>query len=210
MKKSLNVWLVLLVAVLFMSCNNYETYGEKKEKERNAINAYIREQGITVITESQFKQQDSTTNVEKNEYVYLTKSGLYMQIVRKGCGKKLEANKSVGILCRFSEYNILQDSLQLTNLYASRSQSLDKMNVTRTGSTLTGSFVRGIIMSAYGTSTVPNAFLIPLNYVNIGRPEEEGDEIAKVKMIVPHTQGQSDAMQKVYPCLYTLTMMRED
>jgi hypothetical protein len=210
MKKSINVLLIMVVAAILMSCNSYETYGEKKDKERNAINAFIREKGITVISESQFTQQDSTTDLSKNEYVYLSKSGIYMQIVRKGCGEKLEEGKAVGILCRFEEFNIMEDTVQMSNMLAGRSTYLDKMNVTRAGGTLTGSFVRGLMMSAYSTTSVPNAFLVPLNYVNIGRPEKDGDEVSKVKMIVPHTQGQVDAQQNVYPCLYTMILERED
>jgi hypothetical protein len=210
MKKSVSILLIMVVAAILMSCNSYETYGEKKDKERNAINAFIREKGITVITESQFAQQDSTTDLSKNEYVYLSKTGIYMQIVRKGCGEKLEEGKSVGILCRFQEFNIMEDTVQLSNELVSRSTYLDKMNVTRVGGTLTGSFLRGLMMSAYSTTSVPNAFLVPLNYVNIGRPQKDGDETSKVKMIVPHTQGQTNAQQYVYPCLYTLTLERED
>ena len=210
MKKSVFILLTLVLSVVFVSCNKYETYGEKKEKERNAISAFIRENNVSVITESQFTEQGNKTDVSKNEYVYLAKSGVYLQIVREGCGSELEEGKLVGILCRFDEYNILNDSLQLSNMLLARSGYLDKMNVTRIGSTITGSFERGMMMSAYGTTSVPNAFMIPLNYVKIGRPQYVGDETAKVKMIVPHTQGQADAQQKVYPCLYTITMEREN
>lgn len=90
MKKTLYSLLALVAMIVMTSCNSYETYGEKKDKERNAISSYIRENGITVIEESQFVQQDSTTDVSKNEFVYLAKSGIYLQIVRKGCGSKLE------------------------------------------------------------------------------------------------------------------------
>lgn len=206
MKKSVYALLVLLVVLVLASCNSYETYGDKKDKERNAIAAYIRDQKINVITESQFNQQDSMTDVSKNEYVYLEKSGIYMQIVRKGCGNKLPENRRMRILCRFTEFNILEDTTQLSNEYNAR--YLDIMSVYRTGSTLTGSFESGLMYSAYGTASVPNAFLIPLQYVNIDRPLKENDELAQVKMIVPHSQGQSYAQQYVYPCFYRLTLVK--
>jgi hypothetical protein len=210
MKKFVYTLLTLLIVTVFVSCNKYETYGEKKERERNAIAEYIRSWDIKVITESEFAQNGNKTDVEKNEYVYLTKSGIYLQIIREGCGSMLEEKKLVGILCRFEEFNILEDTVQLSNMLTSRTNYLDKMNVTRTGTTFTGSFERGVMMSAYGSASVPNAFMIPLSYIKIGRPQEIDDETAKVKMIVPHTQGQSDAQQKVYPCVYTITMERED
>ena len=145
--------LFVLLAVVVASCNNYETYGDKKEKERNAIAEYIRKNDITVISESQFKQQDSTTDVSKNEYVYLEKTGIYMQIVRKGSGYKLPEKQHIRILCRFTEFNIINDTTQLSNEFNAR--YLDIMSVYRTGNTITGSFESGLMYSAYGTASVP-------------------------------------------------------
>ena len=56
----------------------------------------------------------------------------------------------------------------------------------------------------YGNS-VPSGWLVPLSYINLGRPQNPTDEIAKVKLIVPHSQGQSYATQSVYPCYYIIT-----
>ena len=53
MKKLLCI-LTVLAAVL-SSCNDYETYGDKKEKERNAIAKFISDSSIVVISEDQFK-----------------------------------------------------------------------------------------------------------------------------------------------------------
>ena len=44
--------------------------------------------------------------------------------------------------------------------------------------------------------------------VNIGRYVNAGDEVAKVRLIVPHDLGQTYAMQSVYPCLYDITFQR--
>ena len=49
---------------------------------------------------------------------------------------------------------------------------------------------------------------MPLNYVNVGRPEKEDDEVAKVRLIVPHSQGTADASSSVYPCYYEITYER--
>ena len=209
MKKMFYTWMALMAFGVLLSCSSYETYGEKKEKERNAINAYIRNHNIKVIDESQFVQQDSMTDVSKNEFVYLSKSGIYLQIERKGCGHKLEENKAVTVLFRFSEFNILEDTMQLRNDVNGRPNYLDKMSVSRSSASISGSFVSGVMMSAYGTSAVPNGFLVPFHYINLGRPEKEGDEIAKIHMIVPHSQGQASAQQYVYPCFYTITYERE-
>ena len=145
-----------------------------------------------------------------------------MQIVRKGCGTQLEQKKSVNVICRFTEYNILADSVMLSNLapyyiydynsgtYFDASQYYDKMNVSRNGTTFTASFVSGLMMRFHSSSTsVPSGWLIPLNFINIGRPANENEETAFVRLIVPHSQGTADASASVYPCHYEITYERE-
>ena len=61
------VFLLMTLAVVVSSCNNYETYSDKKEKERNAISKFISDRNITVISEDQFKKQGETTDLSKNE-----------------------------------------------------------------------------------------------------------------------------------------------
>ena len=144
--------------------------------------------------------------MDNNEYVYLEKSGVYMQIERKGAGDKLEENKQVNILCRYAEYNINDTVYQTGNLYSSVSP--DKFNVIRKGQNLTASFTQGM-MKSYYDSSVPEGWLVPLLYINVGRQTSADEEIAKVNLIVPHSKGQSYAMQSVYACHYTITYQRE-
>lgn len=198
--------LLVLVVMLFCACNDEETYGDKKEKERNAISDYIRDNGINVIDEQTFEAQGQTTDVAANQYVYLEKSGIYMQIERKGSGSQLEENKQVNLLCRYTEWNIMDGAMQSRDDYAPR--SYDKMTVTRVGSQYTASFVSGVMLSTYGAS-VPAGWLVPLQYVKVGRQTDAEDGIAKVSIIVPHTQGHAYAMSSVYPCAYTITYQRE-
>ncbi len=208
--------------VFYASCESYETYGDKKAKERDAINKFITEEGIKVIDESTFLAQGQTTDTTANEYVKLNRTGVYMQIVRKGCGSQLENGKTVNLLCRFLEYNILSDSLLICNnrqfyiynsstgSYMDTSQFVDKMNVLRTGTTITATFVDGMMLMYHSSSaSVPAGWLVPLNYVNVGRPQTENDEIAKVRLIVPHSQGTADASSSVFPCFYEITYERE-
>ena len=74
--------------------------------------------------------------------------------------------------------------------------------------TSTATFVSGAMYSTYGTS-VPSGWLVPLSYINVGRQSRPDEEIARVKLIVPHSQGQSYASQNVYPCFYDITYQRE-
>ena len=105
----------MTLAVVLSSCNDYETYGDKKEKERNAIAKFIADSSIVVISEDQFKQQGMTTDVKRNEFVKFDKNGVYMQIVRSGCGTGLGAKESTTLVCRYREFNILNDTIQSWN-----------------------------------------------------------------------------------------------
>jgi hypothetical protein len=105
MKKIL--FIMIAFAAVLSSCNDYETYGDKKEKERNAIAKFISDSSIVVISEDQFNQQGHTTDLARNEFVKLDKTGVYMQIVRSGCGSMLADGESTRLVCRFSEYDIL-------------------------------------------------------------------------------------------------------
>ena len=218
----LPILLTLLVAVLYSSCSHYETYGDRKKKEQSAIKRFIAEQGIEVISEAEFEAQGQTTDLTSNQYVHFTRNGVYMQIIRKGCGAKLEEGRVVNVLCRFIERDILNDTTLVRNdvtsyvyssslgQYVDASLYVDKMSVQRTGTTITASFVEGMMVQYHSSTSVPSGWLVPLNYVNIGRPEKDGDEIAKVRLIVPHSQGTADASSTVYPCYYEITYVREN
>ena len=219
MKKYL--FILITLAAVISSCNDYETYGDKKEKERNAIAKFISDSSIVVISEDQFKQQGMKTDLSRNEFVKFDKSGVYMQIVRNGCGSQLEENKQVEILCRFSEYNIKADSMLVRNdiaygahingIYYDLSAYPEKMSVTRVGSSYTASFVadNSVMYAFHGSTSVPGGWLVPLPYIKIGRPEKDGDEVAKVRLIVPHTQGTPDASSSVYPCFSEINYERD-
>ena len=99
MKRLIYPLILVLVAIGYVGCQDYETYGDKKAKERDAIERYIAANNIRVISESTFKAQGETTNLVDNEFVKLDRTGVYMQIVRKGCGGQLENNKTVNVLC---------------------------------------------------------------------------------------------------------------
>lgn len=211
------------------SCNDGETYAEQKEKERNAISAFLGRDAvvmegendtlihigkINVISESQFYQQDSTTNLEKNEYVLFNASGVYMQIISKGAGEKLKPGETKRVYCRFTEYNIMADSLQVTNNSFFWEPRPDVIEVTNTSGTITGSFCMGeagwgAMYTAYSDKSVPSGWLVPLSYINIGRQTSSSQPISKVRLIVPHSQGQKDASNRVYPCFYEISYQEE-
>ena len=203
-------FIALFAAVTVISCDDTETYAEQKDRERAAISRFIADSAINVITETQFAEQGYKTDLSKNQFVLLKNSGVYMQIVREGCGEKIKDGETTTVLCRFSERNILTDSLQLTNDVLSFSSIVDKMTVTNTSGTFTASFIKNqsVMAMFYGSTSVPSGWLVPFTYIKVGRQENVDEEIAKVNLIVPHTQGHQYASSGVYPCYYTITYER--
>ena len=201
-------YILILVAVALTSCNDYETYGDKKEKERNAIAKFIADSAIVVIAEETFIQNGYKTDLTRNEFVKLDKTGVYMQIIREGCGEKMKDGESLTLDCRFTEFDILNDTTLVYNTSSSTASLPDRMNVSRTSGTYTATFLSGMMTKVY-SSSVPAGWLVPLNYVKVGRPQSMDDECAKVRLIVPHTQGHAYASSNVCPYFYTITYQRE-
>ena len=74
-------WLLLpLLALFFVACDDEVSYSDMKERETRAVKEFIRSEGINVISFNDFIKNDSTTDVENNEYVII--DDVYMQIVR--------------------------------------------------------------------------------------------------------------------------------
>ena len=201
--------LLCSIATLF-SCKDSDTYADQKERERSAISKYIRDNNIKVISEEEFLANDTVTDVSKNEYVLFKNTGVYMQIVNRGVGEILKHNESATVLCRYKEINLLTDSLQSSNLDMAFASLVDKMTVRRDYSTYSASFDSGSSLMAriYNSTSVPNGWLVPLAYIKLGRLVNDSDNLAKVNLIVPHSEGQSNASQRVYPCFYTVTYQR--
>lgn len=203
--------LALLIAVGITSCDNSETYGDRKKKERNAIAKFISQENIHVIDEATFKANGNKTDVDKNEYVYLQDYGIYMQIEDEGCGVKLldtPNNQQMGIICRCVEYNIEQEVISLRSdvltYYA------DEMSVYHNDNEITASFTAtgGAMYQSYGAA-VPKGWITPLYYIKVGRPSKPGENIAYVRLIVPHTQGHQTASGSVLPYHYELTYQKK-
>ena len=213
MKKLL--FILIAFSAVLASCNDYETYGDKKQKERNAVAKFIADSSIVVISEDAFNQQGHTTNLSRNEFVKLDKTGVYMQIVREGCGTKLEDGENTNLVCRFEEFDIMNDTLSLCNnrnnltYYGKNLTAIpDIMKISRTSGSYTASFTSGMMYSVYG-ATVPAGWLVALPYIKVGRPQSADEEYAKIRLIVPHSQGHANASSNVIPYYYVITFQRE-
>lgn len=210
--------------ILLGACSSDETYADQKERERDAINNFISRdvkitdrQGvllidvgrINVISEETFAAQGYRTFTDQNQYVLFNSSGVYMQMVREGVGERLASGETKPVLVRYTEFNIMRDSVQTSNEYSADDEPwVDVMDVTNTSGTFTASFntsggYRSKMYTTYGSLSVPAGWLVPFTYVRLGRQTSE-QQIAKVRLIVPHSQGHSDASNNVYPCFYEL------
>lgn len=199
---------ILLLAVFglglaFQSCNNHKTYAEMKEEEREAIQRFIELKNVKVINEDQFENQDSTTNVDLNEYVLFKESGVYMQVIERG-GGELIADGRHEMLVRYEEEQIVEDGTTDTlslNTWANYYPHPDDMVVTKMGDNYSGTFTSGAMYNTHGSSSVPSAWMLVLNYVKPGRKLSDR---AWVRLIVPHSEGTMSASQKVFPTYYDI------
>ena len=180
---------VFLLGLVFQSCNNGKTYAEMKEEEREAIKRFIEREDINVISFEQFQEQDSTTNVDENQFVLFSETGVYMQIVVRYVEEQITSD---GI-----------DSLSWNTDYGNSQMVYpDAMMLTKSGKSFSATFTSGIMYTVWGTPYVPSGWLIPFNYIKVGR---EISGRSKIRLIVPHSEGQSDASASVYPCYYEIT-----
>ena len=205
--KKLGILLIMVfgLGLAFQSCNYSKTYAEMKEDEREAIQRFIELNDIKVIDEDQFAEQDSTTNVADNEYVLFAESGVYMQVVERGKGDLLEEGRHE-ILVRYLEKRIVEegtaDTLSLntiSNLYPHP----DEFILTKEKNSLSASFSNGGAMyNTHSSAYVPSGWLLPLNYLKVGR---QISDRSKIKLILPHSQGTATASGQVFPCYYEIT-----
>ena len=226
MKHYPSLFLLFLFAVgLFCSCDDEETYADRREKENQQIQNFLNTGvnltdtnsdtysinvpgGINVISESDFAAKGYTTDASRNEYVLFNSSGVYMQILRKGPGKPLAEGESATVLVRYTEYDIASAYIRSTNVLNSYAVMPDVMTCSNSYGTIQASFLSGVMKNTYDTSTVPAGWLIPLKYINLGRQESEDEEVARVRVIVPSTQGQINASANVYACFYDISYTR--
>lgn len=213
-----------LVVLAQYSCGSQDkTYAEQKKHEREVVNSFINRHvvmkigndtlldlgKINVISEEQFMNQDSTTNVAKNEFVLFANTGIYMQIVREGTGKRIESGENKRLICRFWEYNIMGDSLQLSNRVQAYAARPEFLNVSNNSGYFSGSFdttmpTGSLFFEVYSETDIPDGWLKPMSYIRVGN-QVDANRIAKVRVIVPHSSGHTHAMASVYPCFYELT-----
>ena len=116
-----DIFVLPLLALLFVACDDAVTYSEMKEKERDAVNNFVKEKGIKIISYAEFVANDSTTDVAKNEFVEI--DDVYMQIVNNpkaaSDARRIADGDTRNMLVRYYEYNIIEGDTISTNSYMS-------------------------------------------------------------------------------------------
>lgn len=213
----------------FAACNDSETYKDKRDRELDSISSFLRKENIKVISEDEFtrrwndNQRLTDTAKNNNEWVLFNSNGIYMQVIDQGCGDYIKKGETADVLVRFDEYNLSYAAemsnkcLTLSNKVPAYSYYVDKMSVTNTSGTFTGSFVNpkaSLMALTYNSSytgissTVPSGWLIPFSWVKIGRPKTDDDRIAHVRLLVPHSYGTTSASGSVQACVYDMTLQK--
>lgn len=105
----------------------------------------------------------------------------------------------------------------LQNAFGYSYPGADLMNVTNTSGTFQASFNTSTSLMAFyygsssysGTSgTVPSGWLVPFSWVKVGRGNGEGEKIAHVRLLIPHTYGTTSASGNVNAYFYDLTFQK--
>ncbi|WP_144154736.1 DUF4827 domain-containing protein [Segatella copri] len=229
MKKFLFAMIAFAAVLSFAACNDSETYKDKRDRELDSISSFLRKENIKVISEDEFtrrwndNQRLTDTAKNNNEWVLFNSNGIYMQVIDQGCGDYIKKGETADVLVRFDEYNLSYAAemsnkcLTLSNNVPAYSYYVDKMSVTNTSGTFTGSFVNpkaSLMALTYNSSytgissTVPSGWLIPFSWVKIGRPKTDDDRIAHVRLLVPHSYGTTSASGSVQACVYDMTLQK--
>lgn len=161
-----------------------------------------------------------------NEFVLFEESGVYMNIMCKG--PKDSKGEYRGHVLKDGSYEILSRFIEIAmqtretpqmevgdtllanmKLYGMPSMELfpEDYKLTISGSSYSAAFqsYRSYSMYAmYSTTSVPSGWLLPLKYLKPARTQST-DDVARVRVLVPHGQGTSTASKYVYPCYYELT-----
>lgn len=229
MKNILFAMIAFAAVLSFAACNDSETYKDKRDRELDSISSFLRKENIKVISEDEFtrrwndNQRLTDTAKNNNEWVLFNSNGIYMQVIDQGCGDYIKKGETADVLVRFDEYNLSYAAemsnkcLTLSNNVPAYSYYVDKMSVTNTSGTFTGSFVNpkaSLMALTYNSSytgissTVPSGWLIPFSWVKIGRPKTDDERIAHVRLLVPHSYGTTSASGSVQACVYDMTLQK--
>lgn len=97
------ILLAITVLMMLAACNNDESYADRLNDERNAVNAYLANHRIVMSV-----PEDTVFEVGENAPFYRidTDGNVYMQVLKAGDRINDRAKKSEPIYFRYSRYNL--------------------------------------------------------------------------------------------------------
>ena len=205
MKKLIFLFLSVIAAgSLFQACDNSKTYAEMLEDEKNAVNKFIKDSAINVISLEEF-ERDTITDLSRNEYVAFS-NGVYMQIVDRGSAEnKTDTFANNNEICvRYIEEDIMTRDTTCFNVFLEEWGDANQLytNPAVFRYVAEGSYVYGTFIqmdyywaSYYQSTAVPAGWLLALPFVH---------NYAHVRLIVPSKVGHSSAQQYVNPYYYDI------
>ena len=206
MKKLVFLFLSLLAAGgIFQACDDSKTYAEMLEDEKNAVNKFIKDKRIQIISQDEFEKNDTVTDLIRNEYVALS-DGVYMQIVDRGSAEnKTDTFANNNEICvRYIEEDIMTRDTTCFNVFREEWGDANQLytNPAVFRYVAEGSYVYGTFIqmdyywaSYYQSTAVPAGWLLALPFVR---------NYAHVRLIVPSKVGHSSAQQYVNPYYYDI------
>lgn len=220
MKKLLFLFLSLLTAGgLFQACDNSKTYAEMLEDEKNAVERFIKDSAIHVISVEDFERNDTVTKAKANgdeydEFVFFSSEGIYMQIIDRGDYDADDKNaykfEDRDIICtKYKEINV--DTRELASFNIPTEEYMDAGQLYANPAVFVyvkketysaGTFVEMdyVWASYYGSTAVPQGWLLALPYLR---------DNAHVRLIIPSKMGHNSAQQYVTPYFYDITEFRK-
>lgn len=210
MKKLVFLFLSLLTAgSIFQACDDSKTYAEMLEDEKNAVNRFIKDKGIRIISQDEFEKNDTVTASKDagdayDEYVSLS-DGVYMQIVDRGVEDKTDTFANNNEICvRYIEEDIMNRDTTSWNVFDEKwaDASMTYANPAVFRYVAQGSYVYGTFIEMdyfwanyYQSTAVPAGWLLALPFVR---------NYAHVRLIVPSKVGHNSAQQYVNPYYYDI------
>ncbi len=97
------ILLAITVLMMLAACNNDESYADRLNDERNAVNAYLANHRIVMSV-----PEDTVFEIGENAPFYRidTDGNVYMQVLKAGDRINDRAKKSEPIYFRYSRYNL--------------------------------------------------------------------------------------------------------
>ena len=206
MKKLVFLFLSLLAAGgIFQACDDSKTYAEMLEDEKNAVNKFIKDKRIQIISQDEFEKNDTVTDLIRNEYVALS-DGVYMQIVDRGSAEnKTDTFANNNEICvRNIDDDIMTRDTTCFNVFLEEWGDANQLytnpavfRYVAEGSYVYGTFIQMAYYwaSYYQSTEVPASCQLALTLVR---------NYAHVRLIVPSKVGHSSAQQYVNPYYYDI------